>query len=214
MNLLCFCGNKEKETLVYEGASVDGILHTIRLKDNTKISVYDINIQLLDQPSFLNMPNTPLDYRNEVGTGLTLDEAQDLAIPSTLSPLQQEFMSWHHRLYHLPYRIIFCLASLSFLQKRFIECRNKPPLCVAWQFGIAHRRPWQTKGKKSGSIRRPEKTKPGDGVSVDQIVSAQPGLIPHMSGFLTNQRLWGSTTFVDHVSDYVYTDLMRYLSLT
>ena len=40
--------------------------------------------------------------------------------------------------------------------------------------------------------------KPGDGVSVDHIVSTQPGLIPQMSGFITNQRLWGATTFVDH----------------
>ena len=35
-----------------------------------------------------------------------------------------------------------------------------------------------------------------------------------MSGFITNQRLWGATTFVDHVSDYVYVQLMRDLSLT
>ena len=49
---------------------------------------------------------------------------------------------------------------------------------------------------------------PGDGVSVDQIVSAQPGLIPQMSGFLTSKILWGATTFVDHVSDYVYVHLM------
>ena len=34
-----------------------------------------------------------------------------------------------------------------------------------------------------------------------------------MSGFLTNQRLWGATIFVDHVSDYVYVHLMRDLSL-
>ena len=54
---------------------------------------------------------------------------------------------------------------------------------------------------------------PGDGVSVDQIVSAQPGLIPQMSGFLTSKRLWGATTFVDHGSDYVYVHLMRDLTL-
>ena len=82
------------------------------------------------------------------------------------------------------------------------------------QFGQAHRRPWRKEGKKSGSIQRPEQTKLGDGVSVDHTVSAQPGLIPQMSGFLTNHRLWGATTFVDHVSDYVYVHLMRYLSLT
>ena len=35
-----------------------------------------------------------------------------------------------------------------------------------------------------------------------------------MSGFITNQRLWGATTFVDHVSGYVYVHLMRDLSIT
>ena len=35
-----------------------------------------------------------------------------------------------------------------------------------------------------------------------------------MYGFITNQRLWGATTFVDHVSYYVYVHLMIYLSLT
>ena len=34
-----------------------------------------------------------------------------------------------------------------------------------------------------------------------------------MSGFLTNQWLWGCTTFIDHVSDYVYMHLMQDLSL-
>ena len=71
---------------------------------------------------------------------------------------------------------------------------------------------WHTKGKKSGSIRTPAQVKIGDGVSMNQIISAQPGLIPQMSGFLTNQRLWGVTTFVDHVSDFFYVHLMRYLS--
>ena len=47
---------------------------------------------------------------------------------------------------------------------------------------------------------------------MDQIVSAQPGLIPQISGFLTNQRLWGATTFVHHVCDYEYVHLMRDLS--
>ena len=48
---------------------------------------------------------------------------------------------------------------------------------------------------------------------VYQIVSTKPGLIPQMSGFITNQRLWGATTFINHVSDYVYVHLMRDLSL-
>ena len=85
---------------------------------------------------------------------------------------------------------------------------------MACQFGQSRRHPWQTKGKKSGSNTNTGAKKNGDSVSVDQIVSAHPGLIPQMSGFLVNQRLWVSTTFVDHVSDYVYVHLMRDLSLT
>ena len=34
-----------------------------------------------------------------------------------------------------------------------------------------------------------------------------------MSDFLTNQRIWGFTTFVDHISDSVYVHLMRDFSL-
>ena len=34
-----------------------------------------------------------------------------------------------------------------------------------------------------------------------------------MYGFLTNQRLWGDTAFVDHVSNYAYVHVMRGLSL-
>ena len=59
-------------------------------------------------------------------------------------------------------------------------------------------------GKKSGSIQKPDQTKPGDGVSVDQIISAQPGLIPQMAGFLTSKWIQGCTTIVDHVSNYIY----------
>ena len=46
------------------------------------------------------------------------------------------------------------------------------------------------------------------------MVSAQPGLVPQMSGSLTNLRIMGATIFVDHFSDYVYVYLMRDLTLT
>ena len=48
---------------------------------------------------------------------------------------------------------------------------------------------------------------------MDQIVSAQPGLIPQMSGFLTNRRIWGCNTFCDHVSDFVYVHLMQHFTV-
>eukprot|EP00957_Ditylum_brightwellii_P058477 4434635-Ditylum_brightwellii.AAC.1 len=34
-----------------------------------------------------------------------------------------------------------------------------------------------------------------------------------MAGYLTSNRIWGATTFCDHVSDYIYVHLMRNFTL-
>ncbi len=54
---------------------------------------------------------------------------------------------------------------------------------------------------------------PSAQASTDQLVSAQPGLIPQISGRLTHQRVGGATVFVDHCSDHMYVYLMRDLLL-
>ena len=61
-------------------------------------------------------------------------------------------------------------------------------------------------------IRKKSDNEPGKLVSVDQIVSAQPGLIPQMGGFVSNLCLMGATIFIDHYSDHVYCYLMRNLT--
>jgi hypothetical protein len=99
-------------------------------------------------------------------------------------PIQQELMDWHHCLYHLSFPKIFCLAEKGYLPKNLLKCKGALPLCIACQFGTAHRCLWRMRGKASGSIRCLKHILPGEGVSVDQIVSAQPVLIPQMSGFL------------------------------
>ena len=50
---------------------------------------------------------------------------------------------------------------------------------------------------------------------MDHLVSAQPGLIPQMSGFLTNfnLRITRATVFVDHYSDHVFVHLTKNLTL-
>jgi hypothetical protein len=63
------------------------------------------------------------------------------------------------------------LAKHGYLPEILLKLQDKLPLCVACQFGTAHQCPWCTKGKKSGSIQKPNQTKPGDGVSVDQIIT-------------------------------------------
>ena len=79
-------GKGNNVAVVYEGASADNLTHTICQGDGTKLQVHDSNLHLINQPDFENIPKTPLDYRNEVGQGLSLEEAQALARPRALSP--------------------------------------------------------------------------------------------------------------------------------
>ena len=79
MDLTYRDGMGKSVSVVYKGASADSLTHTIRLEDGSKLHIQYRNLQLIDQPDFSNLPKTPLDYRNEVGPGLTLLEAQALA---------------------------------------------------------------------------------------------------------------------------------------
>ena len=96
MNLMYCDGAGNSVPVVYEGASANGLLHTSRFANGSKLEVRDSYLELIHQPYNLNMPKTPIDYKNEVDTGLSLEEAQALARPSALFPLQQELTSWHH----------------------------------------------------------------------------------------------------------------------
>ena len=197
------------DSVIYEGADASGKNHLIRRKDGTRIAVHDSTLVSQLQPSFENIPSSPLDYKREVGVGVSQKEAQALARPQQLTPIQQEVVGWHHRLYHLDFKHLFRLAKFGVLPKSLLQCEKAPPKCLECLFGNARRRPWRHKGKSCGSIKKKNEVLPGDGVSADQVVSAQPGLVPQMSGKLTSERIWGATTFVDHVSDYVYVHTMK-----
>ena len=58
--------------VVYEVASADILKRTICLEDGSKLQIHNINLRLIDQPDLSNSPKIPLDYRNELGTGITL----------------------------------------------------------------------------------------------------------------------------------------------
>ena len=70
MDLVYRDGQGKNLPVFCEGASADGLPHTVRLEYGTKLTFHNSNPQLLDQTNFSKMPKTPLDYRSEVGTGL------------------------------------------------------------------------------------------------------------------------------------------------
>ncbi len=131
--------------------------------------------------------------------------------PVKLSPLQEEFISLHKRLWHLPYAIMFRLCKAGFLPRKFLKLQNARPPCVSCMFGQAHRKPWRFKSSIDGKdsvLRGPALSKPGQTVGADQLVSAQPGLVPQEKGSLTRAPIWAATVFVNYYTKYIYASLM------
>ena len=129
-----------------------------------------------------------------------------------MSLLQREFLSVRYKLNHLPFTIMLRLSNMSILPHRFLKLRNDLPPCVSCLFGQAHRRPWRHKSSTTsadGVLQSEDITKPGQQVGTDQIVLAQPGLVPQDKGQMTRARIWGATVFVDYASRWVKVHLMQ-----
>ena len=54
------------------------------------------------------------------------------------------------------------------------------------------------------AISQPEET-----VRCDQLISAQPGIVPQDKGILTRARIWAATIYVDYVTGYVHGVLIQ-----
>ena len=143
MSLSFYDGRGNSEMVVYKGVMPDGLTHTVRRKNGIRLHVHNAHLRLKLQVDLSNIPKTPLDYCKEVGQGISKEEAEALARPRVLTPVQQELMDWHHRLYHLSFPKIFRLAEKGYLPSRLLDCKGKLPLCIACQFGAAHSCPWR-----------------------------------------------------------------------
>jgi hypothetical protein len=111
-------------------------------------------------------------------------------------------MGYQMRLGHMPFDQLQQAAKQGILPRRIADCHApKYPSCL---FGKAKRRPWRSRAQ-AGKIGKTA-TKPGDMVSVDQLISKTPGLIAQGSGKLTKRRHTVATIFVDHASGLDYVD--------
>ena len=101
---------------------------------------------------------------------------------------------------------------MSILPCRFLKLRNDLPPCVSCLFGQAHCLPWRHKSSTTsngGVLRSADIINPGQKVGKDQIVLAQPGLVPQEKGQMTRARIWGATVFVDYSSRWVKVHLIQ-----
>ena len=114
-----------------------------------------------------------------------------------------EYLKYHIKYNHAPDNKIKEMARQGIIPRRLAKCDT--PICTACMYGKATRRQWRH--KIPASSKEPETpTKPGEVVSVDQMVSHTPGLIAQMTGFLLRKRYRYATVFVDNFSDlsFVY----------
>ena len=78
-----------------------------------------------------------------------------------------------------------------------------PSCLLSWQRQTS----WRTKRKPS-SIAKSNVKAPGDMVCIDYIISAQPGLLPRISGNHTRERISAACVFKDVFSRFTYIHLM------
>ena len=81
------------------------------------------------------------------------------------------------------------------------------PVCSACLYAKATHCQWRSKTSKNKEIHQP--TKPGECISVNQLVSPTPGLIAQLTGQLTTKRYKYATVFVDQYSGMGYMYLQK-----
>lgn len=95
------------------------------------------------------------------------------------------------------------MAKWGIIDKKFTKCDM--PACTVCMYGKAHYAPLQGKTTKNrAQVQEP--TKPGEMVSVDQLVSPMPGFVAQMTRRLITKRYKYATVFVDAYSrlGYIY----------
>ena len=163
-------------------------------------------LQHMEDPDVALIPSKVSQFRKEVDL-LSDDDLSFLANPRALEPVEEEWLRWHHRLNHLSRTGMIQLVHAGLLPKKFLRFRHSSPFCASCAFGKAHRRQWRHKGARCHPIRSPRNNVPGAQVSVDQMISAQPGLLAQMSGHLTRRRVSCATLFKDHFSGFTFCHL-------
>ena len=97
------------------------------------------------------------------------------------------------------------------LPKLLVSLYSKP-LCPSYAFDASRRKAYHTKDTYC-AIKKLSHDYSGSLVSVDQLVSTQPGLVPQSSGYLSASRIWACAVFVDSFSSYGFRFMMQNTSL-
>ena len=104
-------------------------------------------------------------------------------------------MHWHYRLGHLSFPKLKILAKIGKIPKRLVNVH--PPVCAGCAFEVMTKVHWRGKEMAKQVFIA---NKPGQCVSVDQMISTQVGFFAQLKGRLTKNRYRAATIFVNHFS--------------
>ena len=183
----------------------------VRFRDDRKETAHVDNILSSDETDVSIVPTTDKDYAEQTKC-LTYNEIQMIKNPQPLSTLQQEWKRLHDKLGHISFSNMDKMVENNLLPKKYAVFKGKSILCPSCIYGRMRKRSWRNKSKSSvKKIRKAHENFPGAKVSIDQLVVAQPGLVPRISGRHTNARVCGATGFIDHHTGYSFSSLQTSL---
>ena len=142
---------------------------------------------------------TPIDSNADPTTIIRDEEDRQTETPTA------QMLKLHYDYGHCLFKKLQIMARKGVIPKSIATCNI--PTCTACEYARATKRPWRPKTSMQHNKNQP--TRPGQVVSVDQLVSSTPGLIAQMSGFLTRKRYRYATVFVDQYSGCGYTHMQQ-----
>jgi hypothetical protein len=117
---------------------------------------------------------------------------------------QTKLMCWHYQLGHLPFAKLKQLALNREIPKKLAKA--KPPKCAGCLFGAMTKITWRGREAKA-SHKVFIATKPGECISVNQMLSTEAGFYAQMKGKLTKKQYRCAMIFVDHYNHLRYVHL-------
>ncbi len=101
----------------------------IRRSDNTELLVVLEILNFIENPDIASIPHTNEEYYEECHY-LDPSDLEQIVHPQALSPLQEEMISHHCRLYHTPFPKLIIMAEQGKIPKRLAQLRDHCPICV------------------------------------------------------------------------------------
>ena len=118
--------------------------HKIRRSDNEEYLVDREHISSITVQDISNVTISIEEYASKLHN-LTPLQLKDIANTEILDKDQQDLVSLHNKMNHLPFPAMIKLSENGNIDKNFAKLKNRQPVCMSCVFGRSHRRPWISK---------------------------------------------------------------------